>query len=110
MKVKIRKGDQVQVISGRFEDKGKRGEVIKVMPDEGRLVVQGVNLQTKHQSQVHSKGRNISPGKIRLEGSVHISNVALVCPKCRKPVKVGILRNGKLVQRVCKKCEALIDE
>ncbi|MCJ7623194.1 MAG: 50S ribosomal protein L24 [Anaerolineaceae bacterium] len=110
MKVKIRKGDQVEVISGRFEDKGKRGEVIKVLPDDGRLVVQGVNLRTKHQSQVHAQGRNISPGKVRFEASVHISNVMLVCPKCSKPTKVGISRDEKFVQRVCKKCEALIDE
>jgi len=49
MKLKIRKGDQVEVISGQQEDKGKRGEVIKVLPEENRVVVQGINMRTKHQ-------------------------------------------------------------
>ena len=110
MKVKIRKGDRVEVINGRFEDKGKRGEVIKVLPEESRLVIQGVNLRTKHQSQVYAQGRNISPGKIRFEAAIHISNAMLVCPKCNKPTRVGISREGKLVHRVCKKCDALIDD
>ena len=52
MKVKIHKGDTIEVISGREEDRGKRGEVIKVLPDDGRVVVQGVNMRTKHQRQV----------------------------------------------------------
>ena len=62
MKVKIRKGDQVEVISGRLDDKGKRGEVIKVLPDEERVVVQGINMRTKHQRQVQSQGRTVNPG------------------------------------------------
>jgi large subunit ribosomal protein L24 len=52
MNIKIRKGDTVEVISGRFEDKGKRGEVINVLVKERRVVVQGVNIRTKHQQQV----------------------------------------------------------
>ena len=76
MKVKIRKGDIVEVISGRFVDKGKRGEVIRVLPDESRVVVQGVNMRKKHQKQVQTQGRrSISPGIIEYEGSIHISNV-----------------------------------
>ncbi len=59
MKVKIRKGDTVEIISGRSEDKGKRGEVIRVAPDENRLVVQGANMRTKHQRQVQSQGRTL---------------------------------------------------
>ena len=62
MKVKIRKGDTVEVISGRLEDKGKRGEVIKVMPDESRVVVQGVNIRKKHQKQVQTQGATMNPG------------------------------------------------
>ncbi len=52
---KIKKGDQVEIISGRAEDKGKRGEVIKADPDKGVIVVQGINLQTKHQKQVQAQ-------------------------------------------------------
>ena len=55
MKVKIHKGDMVEIISGGREDKGKRGEVIRVLPDEGRVVVQGVNIRKKHQSQVQTQ-------------------------------------------------------
>ncbi len=110
MSVKIRKGDQIEVISGRSEDKGKRGEVIKVTPDTGRVVVQGVNLRTKHQRQVQAKGRTMNPGLVRFESPIHISNVMLVCPKCNKATRVGLSRDGEKVQRICKRCNGLIDE
>jgi large subunit ribosomal protein L24 len=109
VRVKIRKGDTVQVISGRRIDKGKRGEVIKVLPDSHRVVVQGVNLRKKHQSQVQTQGRTMSPGIIEFEGSIDISNVMLVCPKCKEPSRVGVHRDEDGVQRVCKNCEALFD-
>ena len=109
MKVKIRKGDQVEVISGRYEEKGKRGEVIKVLPKEERVVVQGANMRTKHQREVQSQGRTITPGKVRFEASIHISNVMLVCPKCGKPSRVGISREGGKSLRVCKNCDSVID-
>jgi len=111
MNLKIHKGDTVEVISGRLEDKGKRGEVIRVMPKAERVVVQGVNLRTKHQRQVQSQGRTISPGKVRFEAPLDISNVMLVCPKCSKATRVGLSRSedGKSV-RVCKHCESIIDE
>lgn len=111
MDMKIHKGDTVEVISGRRDEKGKRGEVIRVLPKDKRVVVQGVNVRTKHQRQVQSRGRNISPGKVRFEGPIDISNVMLVCPKCGKPTRIGISRSddGKSL-RVCKKCEAAIDE
>ena len=64
MRVKIRKGDTVEIISGKIEEKGKRGEVIKVLPDEHRVVVQGVNVHTKHQRQVQAQNRTLKPGKV----------------------------------------------
>jgi large subunit ribosomal protein L24 len=109
MRVKIRKGDQVEVISGRTEEVGRRGEVIKVLVEENRVVVQGVNVRTKHQRQVQSQGRNISPGKVKFEAPLHLSNVMLVCPKCGKTTRVGLNRQGDSVVRVCKKCQAVID-
>lgn len=110
MKVKIRKGDTVEIISGRFEDKGKRGEVIKVLPDDSRVVVQGVNMRKKHQRQVQTQGqRSISPGIIEFEGSIDISNVMLVCPKCNEATRVGIQRQDGESVRICKNCQALID-
>lgn len=109
MKVKIRKGDTVEVISGRSEDKGKRGEVIRVIPDENRVVVQGVNERTKHQRQVQSQGRTINPGRVHFDAPIHISNVMLVCPKCGKATRLSIQRDGETVHRVCKRCDAAID-
>jgi large subunit ribosomal protein L24 len=109
VKVKIRKGDIVEIISGNFEDRGKRGEVIKVLPDRDRIVVQGVNIRKKHQRQVQSKGRTLSPGIIEFEGPIHISNVMLVCPKCDEPTRVGIQREDGVSRRVCKNCDSMID-
>ena len=108
VKVKIRKGDTVEVISGRLEDKGKRAEVIKVLPDEGRVIVQGVNVRKKHQRQVQSQGRTMNPGIIEFEGPIHISNVMLVCPSCSEAVRVGIRRSEDGVTRICKNCQAEI--
>jgi large subunit ribosomal protein L24 len=109
VKVKIRKGDTVEIISGRFEDKGKRGEVIKVLPHDHRVVVQGVNIRKKHQREVQTQGRTMSPGIIEFEGSVDVSNVRLVCPVCNQPTRVGVIRNDEGAQRLCKKCQAQFD-
>jgi len=109
VKNKIKKGDVVEVISGRLEDKGKRGEVIKVLPKGHRVVVQGVNFRKKHQSQVQTQGRTMSPGIIEFEGSIDISNVMLVCPKCDEPSRIGLQREQGEARRVCKKCDALFE-
>ncbi|MDK1027890.1 MAG: 50S ribosomal protein L24 [Anaerolineae bacterium] len=110
MRVKIRKGDTVEVISGRLEDKGKQGEVIHVLPDEGRVVVQGINMRTKHQRQVQTRaGKQINPGRIQFEGKLHISNVMLVCPKCGEPTRVKVMRDEEGAHRVCKNCQAIIE-
>ena len=109
MKMKIKKGDTIEVISGRKIDKGRRGEVIRVLPKANRIVAQGVNMRKKHQRQVQTQGRTISPGIIEFEGSIHISNVMLVCPKCDEPTRVGIQREDGTARRVCKHCEELID-
>lgn len=109
MKLKIRKGDQVEVITGRLEDKGKRGEVIKVVTEEQRVVVQGVNMRTKHQKQVQSQGRTVNPGKIRFEAALSVSNVMVVCKKCNKPTRISLVREGNKTKRICKKCNADLD-
>lgn len=109
MIVKIRKGDNVEIISGRRAEKGKRGEVIKVLPDEGQVVVSGVNIRKKHQRQVQSQGRTLKPGIIEFEAPVDISNVMLVCPKCNEPTRIGVQRESGKSQRICKQCGALLD-
>jgi large subunit ribosomal protein L24 len=110
VKTKIRKGDTIEVISGREQDRGKRGEVIKVLPEEHRIVVQGVNIRKKHKKQVETQGRrSLSPGIIEFEAPMDISNVMLICPSCKKPTRVGIKREGETAQRMCKECKALFD-
>jgi large subunit ribosomal protein L24 len=108
MKTKIKKGDRVVVVSG--DDKGTVGEVIRVIPDENRVVVQGVNLRIKHQAQTQSGGKTIPSGKIEFEAPIDLSNVMLVDPKDGKPTRVRIERkNGKPV-RVAKRSGAAIDK
>ncbi|MEA3325710.1 MAG: 50S ribosomal protein L24 [Chloroflexota bacterium] len=97
MKTKIRKGDSVIVVSG--EDKGTVGEVIRVITDEGRVVVQGVNLCIKHQAQTQSRGKTIPAGKIEFEAPIAISNVMLMDPKDGKPTRIRIEReDGKPIR------------
>ncbi len=110
MKIKIRKGDQVEVISGRSDDKGKRGEVIKVQPEDNSVVVQGINTRTKHQRQVQSQGRTVNPGKVRFEAPVSVSNVMVVCKKCNKATRVELTREGGKTKRICKECKSIIDD
>jgi len=108
MKTKIKKGDRVVVVSG--DDKGTVGEVIRVIPDENRVVVQGVNLRIKHQAQTQSGGKTIPSGKIEFEAPIDLSNVMLVDPKDGKPTRVRIERkNGKPV-RIAKRSGAAIDK
>jgi large subunit ribosomal protein L24 len=72
--------------------------------------VQGVNVRTKHEKQVRTAaGRNMNPGRIQFEGSIDISNVMLICPKCKEPTRVSVQRNEDGTHRVCKNCQALID-
>ena len=105
MAAKIRKGDRVQVLAGK--DKGRQGEVIKVMPTEGRALVQGVNMVKRHEKP-QGMGR---PGGIQeKEAGIHLSNLALLDPKSGKPTRVGfkVLEDGKKV-RVAKASGEVID-
>lgn len=107
MRPRLKRGDTVELITGR--DKGARGEVLRVLPKQARLVVKGVNIRKKHQRQIQAAGRTMSPGIIQFEAPVDISNVMLVCPKCDEPTRVAIHRTNGEVQRHCKKCDAVID-
>ena len=105
MAAKIRKGDRVQVLAGR--DKGKRGEVLRVMPREERALVQGVNMVKRHQKQTRI---GETAGILRKESPIHLSNLALIDPKTDKPTRVGfrILEDGKKV-RVSKASGEVLD-
>ena len=96
-KSKIKKGDQVVVITGK--DKGRTGEVLEVRPSESRLKVQGINMVTRHR-----RATQTNPGGIeRMESSIHISNVALIDPESNKATRVGYaLEDGKK-QRVSRR-------
>jgi large subunit ribosomal protein L24 len=103
-KLNIRKGDTVQVIAG--DDKGKSGKVLEVLQAKSRLVVEGINIVTKHQKPSAGKPEG---GIKKTEGTIHISNVMLVDPASGKPTRVGRRLNekGKL-QRYAKKTGELI--
>ncbi len=93
-RLKIKKGDHVVVITGK--DKGKKGEVLKVMPEENRVIVKGVAMVRRHQRQTPSQ----EGGIIAKEAPIHISNLALEDPKDGKPTRVGFkfLKDGRKVR------------
>jgi large subunit ribosomal protein L24 len=97
----------VEVIAGR--DKGTRGAILRVLPKEDRVVVQGVNVRKKHQRQIQAGGRTMNPGIIQFEAPIHVSNVMLVCPKCGKAARVGVTRESGRARRVCKNCDNIVD-
>jgi large subunit ribosomal protein L24 len=102
-KLKIKKGDQVVVLTGK--DKGTKGEVLKVLTDTRRVIVQGVNMATRH-----NKPGQLSAGGIeKKEATIHISNVALVDPKGGKATKIGYktLKDGKKVRFARKSGETI---
>jgi large subunit ribosomal protein L24 len=97
--LKIRRNDTVEVITG--SDKGKRGRVLRVLPDAGRVLVEHVRVVKKHVRP--NPQRNIKGGIAEQEMPIQISNVMLVCPSCG-PTRVGFKFEGDLKVRVCKKC------
>ncbi len=103
-KLKIRKGDHVVVITGK--DKGKKGEVLKVMPEENRVIVKGVAVVRRHQRQTATQDGGI----ISKEGPIHVSNLALEDPKDGSPTRVGykFLKDGRKV-RFAKRSGEIID-
>ena len=98
-KLNVRKGDTVEVLSGK--DKGARGEVIRTYPSQGRVMVRDVAVVKK---ATRPNQINVQGGIIEQESPIDASNVALVCPECGKATRVGHdTQDGKKV-RVCKKC------
>jgi len=99
--MKIKKGDNVKVLSGN--DKGKTGEVLDVIPKSEKIVVKGVNIRKKH---VKARKQGEESGIIPVECAIHVSKVNLVCPKCGKATRVGYIDEKGEKVRVCKKCGA----
>ena len=101
--MKVKKGDTVQVLSGN--DKGKKGEVLEVIPKDSKVVVKGVNVRKKH---IKPRKQGEEGGIIPVECAIDSSKVNVVCPKCGKTTRVEYkVENDKKV-RVCKKCGANI--
>jgi len=101
----IRKGDRVKVITGK--DKGKESRVLRVYPERQRLVVEHVNMVKKHQRPTSKQPQG---GILELEGTIHSSNVMLLCPSCSEATRVGRRREDGIRIRVCKKCGNDIDK
>ncbi len=99
--MRIKKGDNVQVLSGN--DKGKTGEVLEVIPKEDKIVVKGVNVRKKH---VKARKQGDESGIISVECAIPSSKVNVVCPKCGKVTRVGYSVEKEEKVRVCKKCGA----
>ena len=98
----IRKSDTILVISGK--DRGKSGKVIRAMPKDSRVVVEGVNVVMRHRRQQgRQKGQRVS-----LPMAIDRSNVMLLCPHCSKPTRLGIRVSGDTKQRMCKRCNEAI--
>ena len=106
-RAKIKKDDNVKVISGK--DRGKSGKVLKVFPGKGTAIVENINFVKK--ATRPNPNRNIKGGIIQKEAEIRISNLMFICPECSKPARVAVkrLEDSKLV-RMCKKCNAMIDK
>ena len=106
MASRVKKNDQVLVLSGR--DKGKRGKVLSVFPSEKRAIVENINFVKRHTRANPQK--NIKGGILEREAPVRLSALMVVCKDCQEPTKVAMktLEGGKKA-RICKKCDALMD-
>jgi len=103
----IRRNDNVVVTAGK--DRGKRGRVLKVLPEKNRLVVEGVNFISRHTRPNPSK--NVKGGIMKREAPLAASNVQVICPECNTRTRLGhkTLGDGRKV-RICRKCEGVVDK
>lgn len=109
-RLRIKKGDEVVVLAGK--DKGKKGKVIEAIPEQGRVIVDGANIVTKHQRarQATRATPSTQTGLIHMPAPMSVSKVMLVCPKCSKPTRIGTgATNDGVRTRRCQKCSELID-
>lgn len=97
--MKIKKGDQVIIISGK--DRGKSGKILDVLTQERRVVIEGANIRKKH---VRPKKSGEKGQVVEIPAPTSVSNVKLICSKCNKPTRVGYKIVGDKKYRICKKC------
>ena len=104
MKLSIKKGDNVLVLTGK--DAGKTGEVLEVNAENGKVVVAGVNVQAHHRKP---RSKDDKGGIVKSEGAIDVSNVQVVCSECKKATRIAHkIEDGNKV-RVCKKCGAVLE-
>ncbi len=101
---KIKRDDVVRIQRGK--DRGKKGRVLAVLPRNGRVVVEGVNMVKEH---VRARRAGEKGQRVNISAPINMANVQLVCPQCKKASRVGITRENGKRQRVCKQCKAVID-
>jgi large subunit ribosomal protein L24 len=102
--MKIRKGDRVHVLTGK--DRGKEGVVMRAIPEKRKVIVDGINVAKKHQGPTRTTQQG---GIIDKDMPLPVANVALVCPSCSKPTRVGYKFDGSGQKvRICRKCEGEI--
>jgi large subunit ribosomal protein L24 len=104
---RIKKGDTVEVIAG--DDLGARGEVLRVLLKDNRVVVSTVNMVIKHQDARRAGRSQVQGGRVQFEAPVHLSNVMLVCPSCDEATRVGYEEVEGRKVRVCRKCGEAVD-
>jgi len=103
--MKLKKGDTILVTVGK--DKSRQGKIEKVYPKKKKVLIQGLNVYKKH---LKAQSKDKPGGIIEFSRPLPISNLILVCPKCKKPTRVGYVFNKqKKKKRVCKKCKQIID-
>lgn len=102
--MKIKKGDNVLILKGK--DRGKTGKVSHVFLKERKIIVEGINLATKH---VKPKRQGQKGEKIHIATPIPVSNIKLICPNCLRAARVGFSVSGAKKQRVCKKCKKTIN-
>jgi len=98
--MKVKKGDNVLIIAGK--DKGRTAKILKSLPKEGKILVEGINLKKKH---VRPKREGEKGQIVQVPAPITVSNVKIVCPKCGKATRVGYRIEGGNKQRICKKCK-----
>ncbi|MCX6724187.1 MAG: 50S ribosomal protein L24 [Candidatus Staskawiczbacteria bacterium] len=101
--MKVKKGDNILIIAGK--DKGRTGKIIKAMPKELKVLVEGINLKKKH---VRPKREGEKGQVVEIPAAMDVSNIKIVCPKCGKATRVGYSVENKEKYRICKKCKQKI--
>ena len=101
--MKIKKGDKVKIILGK--DRGREGQIEKVFPEKRKVLVAGLNIYKKH---VRPKREGEKGGVVEISRPLDVAKVALICPKCGQPTRVGYQRTGEEKSRICRKCGEII--